>query len=86
MEEGRPLLHLLIEEEKHDLISFILKDTVLKADPELSDSKTELTPLCAAIQSCSIESVRLLIEAGADINRPADAMTPTEWAASCGQA
>jgi ankyrin repeat protein len=69
-------LHLLIEDEKEELVDFVLNSAELRADPELIDEKTQMTPLCAAIQGCSLEIVQLLVEAGADVNRCADSMTP----------
>ena len=49
-EDSRPLLHLAIEEEMEEVVEFILKEAPIKADPNLVDLKTELTPLCAALQ------------------------------------
>ena len=74
--DGRPLLHLAIEEEKVEVVDYLLNQAEIKADPEFIDSKTGITPLCLAIQSGSLEAVKLLIAAGADPNRPVDFMTP----------
>jgi ankyrin repeat protein len=46
----RPLLYLAIEEEKEEVVNFILHETKIKANPELMDSKTNMTPLALAIQ------------------------------------
>ena len=47
---SRPLIHLAIEEEKPDLVQFVLFGTEIKASPDLVDPVTGLTPLCAAIE------------------------------------
>ena len=49
LDDARPLLHLLIEEESDELIEFFLEKCPIKADPNLVDAKTEATPLCLAI-------------------------------------
>ena len=78
------MIHILVEEDRCELLEFILVDCKIKADPNLVDPKTLLTPLCAAIQQVNCEIVELLIKYGADVNEPADDMTPLMWAASCG--
>ena len=45
----RMLIHILIEEDQDDLVDFILNKAAIKADPNLKDTKTMLTPLCSAI-------------------------------------
>ena len=37
------------DQEKTEIIKYILQDTQIKANPNLVDPKTELTPLCTAI-------------------------------------
>ena len=45
----RVLIHILIEEDQDDLVEFLLNKATIKADPNLRDTKTMLTPLCSAI-------------------------------------
>ena len=66
--DKRVLLHILIEDEREEEIAFILKDSAIKADPNIIDYKTKMTPLCAALQTCLFDIVKLLIENGADVN------------------
>jgi ankyrin repeat protein len=64
----RVLLHVLIEDEETDLVEFILFKATIKADPNLVDQKSGLTPLCSAINEGYIEIVKYLLKAGADVN------------------
>ena len=82
--DQRVLLHILIEDEETELIDFILNKSEIKADPNLIDKKTLLTPMCFAIQEGYHNIVKLLVEAGADVDLPSDNMTPCQWAACQG--
>ena len=70
MTSRRPLLHILLdEEEMEESIYYLLNDHGVKANPNLVDEATQMSPLCAAIQNeCSLMILQQLIEAGADIN------------------
>ena len=82
--DSRPLLHLLIESEYDELIDFFLFKCPIKADPNLIDDKTEITPLCSAVAEGYLNIVKMLIKAGANVDLPCDNMTPCEWAACQG--
>lgn len=45
----RVLLHILIEDEEEELVDFMLNKATIKANPNLIDEKTGLSPLCLAI-------------------------------------
>ena len=47
--DKRVLLHILIEDDMVDEIDFILNKSQIKADPNIEDLKTGMTPLCAAL-------------------------------------
>lgn len=51
------LLHVLIEDEETDLVEFILFKATIKADPNLVDQKSGLTPLCLAVNEGYLEIV-----------------------------
>jgi ankyrin repeat protein len=78
----RILIHILIEEDKNELVDFILNKATIKANPNLKDTKTLLTPLCSAINECNLEVVKLLVAAGADLKDTCEEMTPCMWAAT----
>ena len=80
--DKRVLLHILIEDEREEEIAFILKESAIKADPNVIDTKLGVTPICAALQTCQFSVVKMLVEAGADVNLPSDSMTPVQLAAS----
>ena len=66
--DHRPLLHILIDDDLDHYVKFIVNDATIKADIEKLDGKTGLTPLCMAIQNCSDDIVKILVDAGADVN------------------
>ena len=68
----RPLLHLAIDDDEIEVVRFILNEAVIKANPDLVDDKSGLTPLALAIQNGSLEMVKLLVLAGADPNLPVE--------------
>ncbi len=70
-------MHILIEDEELELIDFFLFQNSIKADPNIFDPNTFLTPLCNAIQNGNFETVMLLVKAGADIDLPSDNMLPS---------
>lgn len=51
----RPLLHIIIDEDDmEEVCYYLLFDHGIKANPNLVDEATNLTPLCASIQNqCS---------------------------------
>ena len=75
----RVLIHILIEEDKEDLVDFILNKSTIKADPNLRDTKTQLTPLCSAINEGNLNVVKMLVAAGANLKDVCDDMTVCEW-------
>ena len=73
---------MIDEDDSEEVCYYLLLEHGVKANPNLVDEATNLTPLCAAIQNnTSNIIVQQLIEAGADIDLPADNMTPVQWAA-----
>ena len=69
-------MHILIEEEETETIKYLLFDAEIKADPNIIDNKSKITPLVSAIQDGYLDIVKLLIEAKADANQPVEGMTP----------
>jgi hypothetical protein len=66
--DRRPLLHILIDDDLEEYVDFVVNKATIKADIHTIDGKTGLTPLCMAIQNVNDGIVKILVDAGADVN------------------
>ena len=71
------MIHILIDDEELELIEYFLFENNIKADPNIFDPNTFLTPICNAIQNGNFEIVKLLVKASADLDLPSDNMIPS---------
>ena len=80
--DRRHLLHILIDDDLDHYVDFIVNKATIKADVHALDTKSGMSPLCMAVQNLNDDIVKILVEAGADVNQTSDSITPILLAAS----